>query len=211
MEPLHPQLCFIRETLEKEVRLSYYDRVKTTLPEKIAELMASEPPAPSQDLLSAEHPHNAAAKQLLGMLRQKKDTEDLNGVLAEVRNREIENGSTKEYADEVARDIFVQSVLLLGAKSFSHVLNVIERYVHLSLIMFRHRMLTQHRCLDVLRGLNQNPAERLHTVRIISRFWKSNTQLLGILLDKFMNYRIIDPTSIISWVFESEQVVQVGR
>jgi nuclear cap-binding protein subunit 1 len=67
------------------------------------------------------------------------------------------------------------------------------------------------RCLEVLRGLNQNPAERLHTVRIIARFWKSNTQLLGVLLDKFMNYRIIDPTSIISWIFENEQLEQVGR
>jgi len=193
LEPLHPQLCFIRETLEKEVRLSYYDRVKTTLPEKFAVMMASEPPAPSQELLSASHPHNAAAKQLLGMLRQKKDTEELNAVLAELRTKAIDSGSTKEEADEIARNVFTQSVLLLGAKSFSHVLNVIER------------------CLDVLRGLNQNPAERLHTVRIIAQFWKSNTQLLGILLDKFMNYRIIDPTSIISWVFEADQTVQVGR
>jgi len=129
----------------------------------------------------------------LGMLRQKKDTEELNAVLAELRTKAIDSGSTKEEADEIARNVFTQSVLLLGAKSFSHVLNVIER------------------CLDVLRGLNQNPAERLHTVRIIAQFWKSNTQLLGILLDKFMNYRIIDPTSIISWVFEADQTVQVGR
>ncbi|KAG2188611.1 hypothetical protein INT44_001366, partial [Umbelopsis vinacea] len=193
LDPLHPQLCFIRETLEKEVRLSYYDRVKTTLPDEIANLMASEPPAPSQELLSPSHPHHDAVKQLLGKLKMKQDADALNDTLAEIRKQEIDNGMTQEQADETAREIFTQAVLLLGSKSFSHVLNVIER------------------CLDVLRGLNQNPSERLHSVRIIARFWKSNTQLLGILLDKFMNYRIIDPTSIISWIFESEQLEQVGR
>ncbi|KAG2179839.1 hypothetical protein INT43_003625 [Umbelopsis isabellina] len=193
LDSLHPQMCFMRETLEKEVRLSYYDRVKTTIPEKFHVIMASEPPAPSQELLNAEHPHSAIAKQILGMLRQKKDADELNGVLAELKQRELESGQTQEQADDTAREVFTQCVLLLGAKSFSHVLNVIER------------------CLEVLRSLNQNPAERLHTVRIIARFWKSNTQLLGVLLDKFMNYRIIDPTSIISWIFENEQSEQVGR
>jgi nuclear cap-binding protein subunit 1 len=130
LDPLHPQLCFIRETLEKEVRLSYYDRVKTTLPDEIASLMASEPPAPSQELLSPDHPHHDAVKQLLGKLKMKQDTEALNSTLAEIRQRELDNGADQDKADEAAREIFTQAVLLLGSKSFSHVLNVIERYVH---------------------------------------------------------------------------------
>jgi nuclear cap-binding protein subunit 1 len=118
----------MRETLEKEVRLSYYDRVKTTIPEKFTVIMAPQPPAPSQELLNADHPHNDIAKQILGMLRQKKGADELNGVLAEVKQRDLESGRSQEQADETAREVFTQCVLLLGAKSFSHVLNVIERY-----------------------------------------------------------------------------------
>jgi nuclear cap-binding protein subunit 1 len=34
---------------------------------------------------------------------------------------------------------------------------------------------------------------------------------LGILLDKLLNYRVIDPTSVITWIFEPEQLNFVGR
>jgi hypothetical protein len=34
---------------------------------------------------------------------------------------------------------------------------------------------------------------------------------MGILLDKLLNYRVIDPTSVISWIFEPEQLGLVGR
>lgn len=34
---------------------------------------------------------------------------------------------------------------------------------------------------------------------------------MGILLDKLLNYRVIDPASVITWVFEPEQLQFVGR
>lgn len=34
---------------------------------------------------------------------------------------------------------------------------------------------------------------------------------MGILLDKLLNYRVIDPTSVITWIFEAEQLNFVGR
>lgn len=78
------------------------------------------------------------------------------------------------------------------------------------------------RYLEVLRYVNSSPESRLRTVQIAAAFWKDNTQVsrlihipiiysfaniqfLGIILDKLLNYRVIDPASIITWVFETQQ------
>lgn len=78
------------------------------------------------------------------------------------------------------------------------------------------------RYLEVLRYVNSSPEARLRTVQIAAAFWKDNTQVsrlihipiiysfaniqfLGIILDKLLNYRVIDPASIITWVFETQQ------
>lgn len=34
---------------------------------------------------------------------------------------------------------------------------------------------------------------------------------MGILLDKLLNYRVIDPTSVITWIFEADQLKFAGR
>ena len=34
---------------------------------------------------------------------------------------------------------------------------------------------------------------------------------MGILLDKLLNYRVIDPISVITWIFEADQLKFAGR
>ncbi|KAJ3050418.1 Nuclear cap-binding protein subunit 1 [Rhizoclosmatium hyalinum] len=62
----------------------------------------------------------------------------------------------------------------------------------------------RHRYVKTLQQFNTNEQDKLHTVQIITTFWASNTQNLEICLDKLMNYRVIDPVSIIHWVLSEE-------
>jgi len=64
---------------------------------------------------------------VLGKLRSKSSNDQIQSLLSEVRT--IIPDSPEAEQDNVMRDILVQCVLMLGSKSFSHVLNVIERSV----------------------------------------------------------------------------------
>ncbi|CEP08839.1 hypothetical protein [Parasitella parasitica] len=193
LDPYHPQTCFIRETLEKEIRLSYYERIKSILPEEFHVLVPSTAPAPNFAYKDIKDPLHAQAKVIIESLRTKKTVDEVRAILEKFKEEVRAAGADEQDQNRRVREMFVQCLLLVGSKSFSHILNVVERY------------------LDVLRFVNSTPEGRLHTVQIVASFWEHNTQFLGILLDKLLNYRVIDPTSVISWIFEKNQLQFVGR
>ncbi|KAI8992033.1 armadillo-type protein [Mycotypha africana] len=199
-QPNHPQVCFLRETLEKVIRLSYYERIKAILPEELYPLISPQAPAPEFAFKDPNDPLHATAKTIIESLRAKKTVDELQQLLEEYANRmkeevmsDRDDQQQQLQLDHLKRIMFIQCLLWVGSKSFSHILNVVERY------------------LEMLRSLNSTPDARVHTVQIVASFWKNNTQFLGILLDKLLNYRVIDPTSVITWIFEKEQLQFTGR
>ncbi|KAI8381201.1 armadillo-type protein [Radiomyces spectabilis] len=193
LDPLHPQLCFIRETLEKEIRLSYYERIKSIIPEAFRSVIPSAAPAPDFKYKNPEDPLHQSAKTMIENMRAKKTVEEIRAILDKIKEDQASQGISEEEQNSAAREVFLHSLLLVGSKSFSHVLNVVERY------------------LEVMRYVNSTPEARLHTVQVVASFWKNNTQFLGIILDKLLNYRVVDPTSVIAWVFEADQLTNAGR
>lgn len=69
------------------------------------------------------HPLHDLAETLLGKIRKRASNEDVQAYF-----KEIVTALPPKEQDQTIRDIFVQCVLMQGCKSFSHVLNVIERY-----------------------------------------------------------------------------------
>jgi nuclear cap-binding protein subunit 1 len=126
-DSMHPQVCFIRETIEKEIRLSYFDRIKTSLPDEFHALAPPQAPAPHFSYGSSEHPLNASAKKVVEALRSKKSVEEVHEILNSIK-QELASLNYDEAAHTATiQDLFIQCLLLVGCKSFSHVLNVVER------------------------------------------------------------------------------------
>ncbi|CAG8672192.1 12031_t:CDS:2, partial [Funneliformis caledonium] len=188
LDPLHPKVCFLRETFQKMVRYSYYERIKSTIPDEFSAIFPIEPSTNFKYEDSA-HPLHSLAETLLGKIRKRASTEDVQTYFKEMLSPEL----SAEDKEQTMRDIFIQCVLMQGCKSFSHVLNVIERY------------------LSILQSLNETAENKVHTVKIVAEFWKNNTQFLGILLDKLLNYRVIDASSIITWLFTDEMEKEVSK
>lgn len=193
LDPNHPQVCFIRETLEKEIRLSYYERIKSIIPDYFHALIPAVAPGPDFKYKDPADPLYAKTQLIITSLRGKKSIEEVGDLLSNFKKEFGAEGMNEQEQTQQVREMFVQCLLLVGSKSFSHILNVVERY------------------LDVLRLVNASPEGRLHTVQIVASFWKNNTQFLGILLDKLLNYRVIDPTSVITWIFEEDQLKFVSK
>lgn len=96
----------------------------------------------------------------------------------------------------VVRSITMQSLLHIGSRSFSHLLNAIERY------------------LPLLRNLASGgtastagagtPEAKADILAASASFWKHNRQMIGIVFDKLMQYQIVDPTDVVAWIFSQE-------
>ncbi|KAI9492847.1 armadillo-type protein [Zychaea mexicana] len=193
LDPAHPKVCFIRETLEKDIRLSYYERIKSTVPEPFHALIPSQPPGPDFEYENGDHPLHDSAKEVINGMKSKKSSDDIQAILERFKEEQGSQGADGQEQTKLTHELFVQAMLLVGSKSFSHVLNVVERY------------------LEVLRFVNATPEARVHTVHVVATFWKHNSQFLGILLDKLLNYRVIDPSSVIIWAFEKQQLEHAER
>ena len=90
---------------------------------------------------------------------------------------------TESDASDLSCDIAVQCLMLVGSKSFSHFLNVLERYINL------------------LRHLSSSPPKRVLLLRAVSRFFAAQSQFNFIVVDKLLQYRVIDPIDIVDWAF----------
>ncbi|ORY05994.1 ARM repeat-containing protein [Basidiobolus meristosporus CBS 931.73] len=179
-----PKYVFIREALEKLIKLSYYERVKGTLPEDFLSMIP--PAAPGIEFKyqtpGTDEDLNNLVSTLVQKLRAKASSDDIQEIL----NAYVPANASEldeKAVTSLKFDIVMQCVLMVGSKSFSHSLNVIERY------------------LAILQKYAASAEDKITTIEIVASCWKHNTQFLGILLDKLLNYRIVDPTSIIAWVF----------
>lgn len=188
-----------------EIRLAYYDRIGKTLPEPYrspeAEALPEEAPGPEfvyDDPRKPDHlflnyvsfsyqftgnPYRDSTEQLLNLLRGRAKPEDVNSFLETLKNNIADASEGGVHVDSVVRSIAVQSLLHIGARSFSHFLNAIERY------------------LIVLRSLASSSDAKADILRAAAEFWRRNQQMIRIVFDKLMQYQIVDPSDVISWAF----------
>ncbi|KAA1465941.1 hypothetical protein DENSPDRAFT_830650 [Dentipellis sp. KUC8613] len=188
LTPQHPKRVFIRRALELEIRLAYYDRILKTLPEPFqdpaAQAMADQAPGPDYEYDDPNVPHYDAAQNVLGQLRGRAKSEDVIALLDSLKNTLADTTEGDINVDAVIRSITVQALLHIGSRSFSHFLNAIERYIVL------------------LRSLTSGAGDaKADILNIAAAFWRRNHQMVLIVFDKLMQYQIVDPTDVVSWVF----------
>lgn len=195
----HPRRALARRIVELEVRLAYYDRIKGTLPPELeASVLPPTEPVPVYVYADPTHVHHALAMQLLQSLKAKASVQvvqaDLQSyqqsILApatDVPDTEDEAlAETPADAERIVRDLAVQTLLNAGCRSFSHLLNVMERY---------------H---ELLRSLSQTPDARLSILESTAQFWSNSPQWVLIVCDKLLQYRIVEPVDVVRFVFTSE-------
>lgn len=209
----HPCRALARRIVDLEVRLAYYDRIKGTLPEEVqASVLRPEETTPCFTYGDETHPYAKRAAALTASLRARATAPV---VLAEIESfkrdlvapenpldddAEASNGhasipaagrvSTSAQADVVVRDVVTQVVLHVGSRSFSHFLNIVERYHGL------------------LRHLSTTPATRASILGATARHWARSPQWCLIVIDKLVQYRIVEPADVVAFVFHGDAASQ---
>ncbi|KII96021.1 hypothetical protein PLICRDRAFT_97224 [Plicaturopsis crispa FD-325 SS-3] len=182
----HPKRAFMRRALEFEIRLSYHDRILKTLPEPMqaedAHTISSEAPGPDFEYDDPAKLHHDAAQSVLNLLRGRAKADEVIAHVDSLKNT-LETADGDASVDSTLRSIVVQSLLHMGSRSFSHLLNAIERY------------------LPVLRSLATGPEAKADILSAAAAFWHRNRHMVAIVFDKLMQYQIVDPTDVVGWTF----------
>ncbi|KAG6532910.1 hypothetical protein ZIOFF_006769 [Zingiber officinale] len=178
-----PQRVFVQEVLEREVRLSYWDKIKQSI-ENAPALEELLPPksGPNFKYNSEDDQGYALSRELRIMIRGRKTAREISPW--------VEENIIKVHGPKFALEVVIQTLLDIGSKSFTHLITVLERYG------------------QVITKLCAAQDMQVLLIDEVSSYWKNSTQMTAIAIDRMMGYRLICNLAIISWVFSLPNIEQ---
>ncbi|XP_040273221.1 nuclear cap-binding protein subunit 1 [Bufo bufo] len=184
-----PKPQFVREVLEKCMRLSYYQRILDIVPSTFSALYPAEPKCKFKygDESSSALPGYAAAINLTNAIKNKAVSEDVFSLLKDVPNPNQDDDDDEGMSfNPLKIEVFVQSLLNLASKSFSHSFSAIAKF---------------H---DVFKALSDTEEGKLHILRVVYDVWKNHPEMIAVLVDKMIRMQIVDCAAVANWIFSPE-------
>ncbi|PGG97875.1 nuclear cap-binding protein subunit 1 [Blastomyces parvus] len=180
---VHPKKAFICAALDKEIRLSFAQRIKGTLPEPYQALISEgkEKDTPDFKYALETTPFATEAQEIMQLIRKKAPESEIEPHILAIQQAAA---SQPDIADPLipSTDAFVTSICYVGSKSLSHVLSCIER--------------SKERLLAI--G-PKSPAARRQIITSVLSYWADQPGIGVNIIDKLLNYTILTPLSVIEW------------
>ncbi|KAL1895205.1 Nuclear cap-binding protein subunit 1 [Sporothrix stenoceras] len=191
---LHPHKAFILAAIDKEIRLSFAQRIKNTLPEPYQALISKDteqdvPPfkyaePKGEEGAADEVPFAAEGRELAVLLKRKAPDEEVQAVIERIHSQALDSGLDPLVT---STDVFTTAVLWVGSKSLSHVLAAIER--------------TKDRLLDAGAA---SEAARAQILEAVMAFWGAHPGVAVSITEKLLNYAILTPGTIVQWALSKK-------
>ncbi|KAL8642687.1 MAG: hypothetical protein Q9228_000655 [Teloschistes exilis] len=190
-----PKKAFIVGALEKEIRLSFAQRIRGTLPDPYQALISEAKEKDTPDFkynsdreLFPETPYAPHGREILRLLRSKAPDSELEPHLASIESEASSLGVAEPLVPST--DAYMTAICFIGSKSLSHVLSCIER------------------CKERLLSLGpQSDAARRQIITSVMEYWKEKPGIGVNVVDKLLNYTILTPASVVDWAL----VENIGR
>ncbi|CAI9088030.1 OLC1v1022259C2 [Oldenlandia corymbosa var. corymbosa] len=181
-----PQRVFVQEVLEREVRLSYYDKIKQSIENAPALENLLPPKGGPSFKYGGEDGKNGTEHELsLELNAMVKGRQTSRDIIAW-----IEESLFPAHGLEVALRVVAQTLLDIGSKSFTHLITVLERYG------------------QVIAKICSDQDRQIMLIGEISSYWKNNNQMIAITIDRMMGYRLLSNLAVVRWVFSPSNVNQ---
>ncbi|KAG8386641.1 hypothetical protein BUALT_Bualt03G0169800 [Buddleja alternifolia] len=182
-----PQRVFVQEVLEREVRLSYWEKIKQSIES-----------APAlEELLPPKGTANFRYSAEDGDQTERRLSSELNGMVKErLTSREIiswiDDHLLPTHGLDITLRVVVQTLLNIGSKSFTHLITVLERYG------------------QVFARICSDQDKQVMLISEMSSLWKNNAQMTAIAVDRMMGYRLLCNLAIVRWVFTTSEQFHVS-
>lgn len=195
LESDHPKPKFAQEVLHKALRLSYYQRIKEMVTEPFECLL---PPKPEICFKygsdeAGNLPGTAVANQLAAKIRAKCTPEEVLAVLKELPNPTMEDDTGDSRFSPLKIDVFVQTILYLGCKSFSHSFAAISKYIY------------------IFKILAESEEAQICILRNLFEIWRYHPQMICVLIDKMLKLQVIECSAVANWIFSKEMSKEFTR
>ncbi|KAL2760806.1 hypothetical protein ACRALDRAFT_1038256 [Sodiomyces alcalophilus JCM 7366] len=181
LSDIHPHKAFILGALDKEIRLSFAQRIKNTLPEEYQALIGPEKENDVPDFKFSDDatPFAAEGREMATLLKRKAPDEEFQPIIDRIHAAAGEHSLDPLTA---STDVFVTAVCWVGSKSLSHVLACIER--------------VKDRLLDI--GAASEVA-RAQIITAVMSYWQAHPGVALSIIEKLLNYSILTPSSVVEW------------
>lgn len=205
LDPLHPKVKFIKESLVRCMRLSYHGKVMDIVTDTFHPLC---PPDPA--------PVNKYAPMV-----DTKEGKVYNALQVEFQNRSGDSMALlsglgdadggEEVSPVLKVDVYVNSLLNFSSKSFSHLFAALGRSVFklstdLVIIFFGC-----NRCRSQLQALCSTLECQEQLLRSFFDVWGSHQQLLIVAIQKLLKADVITAESVANWIFSDAMSSEISK
>ncbi|KAL7816414.1 MIF4G like domain-containing protein [Trichoderma aethiopicum] len=186
LSDLHPAKWFLRGALDKEVRLSFAQRIQKTLPEPYQPLIGpeKEKDVPDFKFSNPDTPFASEGQELAALLRKKAPDEEFQPIIDKIQAEAAERALDPVVA---STDVFMTAICWVGSKSLSHVLACIDRC--------KGRLLA---------AANSSPAAQNQVLAAVMTYWHAHPGVALSIVEKLLNYTILTPSSVVRWALTAE-------
>ncbi|KAI1468403.1 MIF4G like-domain-containing protein [Daldinia caldariorum] len=190
---MHPRKAFILGALDKEIRLSFAQRIKGTLPEPYQTLIGPEKEQDTPEFkFNDDHtPFAAEGREIAALLKRKAPDEEIQPIIDRIHSAALDHAIDPLVS---STDVFMTAVCWVGSKSLSHVLACIER--------------TKDRLLD---SGAASEAARAQIITAVVSYWSAHPGVAITIIEKLLNYSIITPSAVIDWALAGDRAGPYGQ
>ncbi len=179
---VHPRKAFILDALDKEMRLSFAQRIRGTLPEEYKPLIsaAQEKDSPDFKYLDDKVPFHAQAKEMAQLVRRKAENDEFTPLIEGIEQEAAAQGGLN--AKLVAIDAFVTALSWVGSKSISHMSACVER------------------CGERLKKMAETDEGKRQIVSSVMAYWAEMPGTGVKVVGRLYVYEVVTPESVVEWV-----------
>jgi len=191
----HPKPKFLKEVFLKLLWLTFYEKLKDVIPSEFASLL---PPEPVINHKFAEiTPENnlqaRCAKALIESIKNKETVELMLGSLDPLPDGAMDGRDMDPVYPEAKLEVVIQTILRVGCKSISHISVALNRF------------------RDLILTLMPNQDAKVCCLNITFSFFEKKHQLMCIMIEKYLNFQMIEPSCIVSWIFSPHMLPHFDR
>uniref|UniRef100_A0A8C8IY49 MIF4G domain-containing protein n=1 Tax=Oncorhynchus tshawytscha TaxID=74940 RepID=A0A8C8IY49_ONCTS len=192
--PCPPHIDVMYTTLL--IELSYHQRIVDIVPPTFSGLIPADPIFfyKYQDEANSALPGYAVAIAVGNAIKNRASNEEILTVLKDVPNPNQEDDDDEgEGFNPLKIEVFLQTLLHLAAKSFSHSFSALAKF---------------H---EILKALTDCDEGKLHILRVVYEVWKNHPQMVSVLVDKLIRTQIVDCAAVANWLFSPSMAHEFTR
>lgn len=177
-------------------RLSYHQRIVDIVPATFSALIPAEPMFVYKymDESASSLPGYPVSVTVQNAIKNKASNEEILSILKEVPNPNQEDDDDEgESFNPLKIDVFLQTLLHLAAKSFSHSFSALGKF---------------H---EILKALTDCDEGKLHILKVVYEVWRNHPQMIAVLVDKMVRTQIVDCAAVANWLFSQDMAHEFTR